>query len=248
MSRDRADRLIVIGATAVPGNDELPQYLDPVCVDADEPDLCLIANVAPWDRSAPHFQPIPRERFEEECDAGYWQRLDTQVPFKWNHRLVALAPNRPPVYLPDEHAYAEVKERGEAAFEAVALDLAQKIYRDTPDERIWYAARALPLDPLPLLTLIALERDRLPSETLADLKADLPPPSGHRSPLMELAHQRGWKILLERVAHDPVGRVYLRSDAANARPLPDYLDGLPEVPNFLDRFHECIGNPYARAA
>ena len=241
-------QLIVIGATAVPGSGELPQYLDPICLDPTDPAGCFVANVAPWNGSPPQLQPIPLERFEEECEAGYWQRLDGKHPFQLNYRLVALDPNHSPEYLPDKQAYAKVRQLGERKLEEVALDLERRVYRDTPDERIWYAARALPSDPLPLLALIALERNLLPPDALADLEANLPPPNRSPSTLMRRARSDRWNALLDRIANDPVGRGYLSTDASpNARPQPAFLRGLRDIPNFLPTFQENLGNSYAQA-
>ncbi len=59
MNQQESRQLMVIGATADPGTDQLPLYLDPVCVDPDDPSRCYDANVAPWDGSGPRLSYIP---------------------------------------------------------------------------------------------------------------------------------------------------------------------------------------------
>jgi len=231
-------QLIVIGATAAPGNDELPQYLDPICIPDDNPNNCLIACVAPWDGSKPDFQPVSREQFEEECDEGYWQRLQERQEFSWNKRLIALSSEQPPVYMIDKQAYEIVQKMGKTALEEVASDLEQNQYEISTDERIWYASRALSDDPFSLLALIALERGHLATETLKDLGAELPSPEKYNSSLEQLARERSWDTLIDIIATDPTGKNYLKIDNRSYF-LEDFQDDI----GFLSELNEKIGAP-----
>ncbi len=249
MNQEHERQLIVIGATADPSDDQLPLYLGPVCVDPDDPDRCYVANVAPWDGSRPRLSCIPRERFEEECDQGYWKRLEYPMPFAWDHRLVALEPDQGPIYLPDEHAYAEVERLGKAALTSVAEAIERDTLTRSAHERIWYAARALGDDPLPLLTAIALERAELPVETLDDLAAELPPQTSQPSALILYARKQGWNKLLALIAHDPLGHRYFPSQQEPfSQPVPRFLRGYPDRTDFLQKRRAQTGSVYARAA
>jgi len=245
MKQEPVRQLMVIGATADPRDDQLPLYLGPVCVDPADPDRCYVANVAPWDGSHPRLSGIPRERFDEECDQGYWKRLAHPMPFAWDHRLVALEPGQGPIYLPDERAYAEVERLGKAALTSVAADIERDTLTPRTHERIWYAARALGDDPLPLLTAIALERAELPIETLDDLAEELPPPTSQPSPLIRYARSQGWNKLLALVARDPLGHRYFPSQQEPfSQSVPGFLRGYPDQTDFLQKRRAQMGGRY----
>jgi hypothetical protein len=250
MNRESSRRLIVIGASANPDPDQVPLYMDPICTDPADPQACYLANVAPWDGSHPRLSYVPHERFEEECEQGYWLRLEQSFPFRWDHRLVALEPGRPPTYLPDERAYAEVERLGMEALATVARDLERHAWTQRAHERLWYAVRALGDDPLPLLTAIALERGDLPVETLNDLIEELPPPSGRLSPLGEHARSQGWTELLALVEQDPLGQRYFSAQEGPVyRKQPEFLKHYPDNNGFLKKNRVLSGQAsYPRAA
>jgi len=177
---------LVVGATASPGSDELPQFLDPVCRAPDQEETLFVANVEPWDGSPPGFHPVARQTFVEECEAGNWQRLEPGFFFDWGYQLVVLDADRPPLYLPASDADHVVRKRGEEALEAFASDLERCAVGEESDDRIWYAARALPDDPFPLLALLALERSHISPTLSTQLESELPEQYPGPSPL----HQR----------------------------------------------------------
>jgi hypothetical protein len=244
MSRDSPRTLIVVGASANPGPDQAPLFLDPICMDPADPDACWLANVAPWDGSHPRLGYVPHARFEEECEQGYWLRLAESFPFRWDHSLVLLELGEPPSYLPAERAYREVQRRGIEALAAAAEALETDAWTRRAQERLWYAVRALKDDPLPLLTAIALERADLPVETVADLTEELPPPSGQPSSLVRHAKDHGWMKLLALVAADPVGHRYLPDRAGSPRmDLPGFLKPYPDDNAFLKKKRRLAGQP-----
>ncbi|WP_295578052.1 hypothetical protein [uncultured Lamprocystis sp.] len=251
---------LVIGATAAPGGDELPQYLDPVCLASDQGETLFVANVEPWDGSPSAFQPVPRQTFDEECDAGYWQRLEQRFAFDWGWHLVALDAAKPPFYLPAQDAARIVQGRGEDALEAVAADLELGRGGGESDERIWYAARALPRDPFPLLALLALERERLSPTLLADLESELPEQYRAPSPLHGRAQEQGWHTLLQHIRNDRVGARFMaaagdrpaesarhsggsRVNRPKLRHLPSqpWLNPFPDTPGFFANIQQQFG-------
>jgi len=247
MTEPRSQGLLVIGATAAPGPDELPQFLDPVCSDPNEPDICYIAHLSPWDESAPRLQPVTRQRFEEECEGKYWLRLSEPLPFRWDYRLVALRNEQSPSYLFAEELYDIVRTLGVEALQHAEMLLDRDGLTDEALSAIWYAARAIPENPFPLLAAIAIERNRLGPETLSALESDLPP-EGTRSPLVGRARQDRWQSLLNLVTDDPLGSAYFGPDVRRSYPVPQavplrsypYLVDFPNEPRFFSRFLHCF--------
>ncbi len=224
---------VVIGATAAPGRDELPQFLDPVCRAPDQDEIYFVANVEPWDGSAPGFYPVPRQSFDEECDAGYWQRLEPGFSFAWDHHLVALDADRPPFYLPAHDAELVLRSRGEEALAAVAEDLERGITSDWFDERVWYAMRALPKDPFPLLAFIALMRGRLVTSLLNEFESELPLEYRDPSPLHRRAQEQHWQALLKKIHKDPVGSRVMTTVGGSATKHASWLDPFKNLDSFL---------------
>ena len=250
MAEQKARYLTVIGATATPTPEELPQFLDPICVDLDQNEY-FVAHVAPWDESTPpQLYEVSQNRFEEECEAGYWQLLPQTYRFRWGYRLLALK-ERELAYLPAEEAYACVREQGMKALQEAEIILAGAGPPEDATKLIWYATRAIPQDPFPLLAGIALDRERLSSEFLSDLTSELPEPTKHSpaSTLITRARIDNWSALLGLIARDPLGSQYLqpsqrRGDHSRSR----FLNSLPDDPEFFAHFQRCYGSVTAKAA
>lgn len=234
--------LVVIGATAAPGPDELPQFIDPICAEDPEADICYIAHLSPWDESAPQLQSVTRQRFNDECDAGYWQALPSPLPFRWGFRLVALEEGSPPSYLHSEEAYLRVRELGIAALRLAEREIAESQSEERIKTRLWYAARAIPEDSFPLLAAIAFDRPVLTDEVLTDLESELPDPQPHSSPILNRARDENWTELLKLVAEDPLGHAYLKPTNRKA-PVRrvGFLEGVPDNPWFLGQFRVQFG-------
>ena len=169
----------------------------------------LRRECSPLGRFGSQAQLHPGERFEEECDQGYWQRFEQYEPFAWDHRLVALKPEQPP-----SNPRATSPTSGPTPRSSAAAKKPSHTSRTTSRgvrcrSTIWYAAQALGDDPLPLLTAIALERVALSPETLDDLTEELSPPTSQPSPLTQYARVQGWKEFLTLVAQDPLGHRYI---------------------------------------
>ena len=232
---------VVIGATAAPGRDELPQFLDPVCRAPDQDEIYFVANVEPWDGSEQGFSPVPRLSFDEECEAGYWQRLEPGFSFAWDYHLVAMDAEVPPIYLPARDAASVLWSRGKEALAAVAEDLERSITTDKMDERIWYAIRALPKDPFPLLAFVALMRDHLSPSLLKEFESELPVEYRGPSPLHRHAQEHHWGVLLQRIREDPVGARFITTVGDSGPKRKSWLERFQDVPVFLPTMQQEFG-------
>lgn len=241
---DSAQDYMVIGATAAPGDDELPQFLDAVCRAPDQDDVLYVVNTEPWDGSEPGKQPIARHTFDEECESGYWQRLDQEHPFSWSRHLVALDPGEPPEYLRADDARRIVQSRGEEALRAVALDIQENRIASRSDERVWYAARALPDDPFPLLALLSLERGRLSKSLAEELESELVPPEQYveQSPLHRRALEESWDALLKLIAKDATGARYIKTCVGTTSQRNSWLQVFRNKADFLPKLQIEFGH------
>jgi hypothetical protein len=227
--------LQIVGATANPGPEELPHFLDPICVDEKSPDNFFIAHVSPWDGRAPQLYRIAKERLHEEAEAGFWRLFDHRLPFHWNFRLVALEQGKLPAYLPAEEAYSRVRELGTQALERANQQLDEGVRKDDTKNLLWYAARAIPNDPFPLLAAIAFDRDNISDEMITDLSLELPRPSHEQSELTIYAQQRNWLSLLTLIESDPLGVEY-----KNTKRNSSFLAGIPNEADFFSKFQRSF--------
>lgn len=158
------DDLEVIGSTIVSESDDLPRRLSPIYRRRADPTCFLLP--LPRDEEMDVPPPMSMEDREsmntlvEDGDAVLFQDA---IEAKSHHWLVQFESEAPPEYLPEREAYGRLRLVARQALERAAVALTRSD-RSAALRESWYARRADPNDPLPLLVLIELLRTGFPPD------------------------------------------------------------------------------------
>lgn len=207
-------------------NDSMPVRMYPVCRDAEDHQRCFIAA---WRGDEVILEPENPDRIDEECDEGYWQRIDPPIRYRSGHLLARFHPDEPAVYLPPD----EMAERFRVAFKETLALAAQRLAGDGPGDEaiecIYHAARCQPDDPMGTILCIAME------ETVGQI-----PPAGLRALNRSLPDDPARvREALARIRREPIYAVF-REYVDRARSLAAYREEREGVTlsrrSFLTRF------------
>ena len=222
--------LQIIGSQVVPHTEDLPRRLIPIYARQGEPDVCYVP-LDPEDDAPPRLGHEPRSWIDEQVEAGEFVLFETPIPARPGHWLLQLHPDQPPAYLPAAQVDACLQEEGSQALDQAARSL-ERSEAAQAEAHLWYAARALPEDPLPLLALTFLLGPALPPERFGLLELEL---ERYPATAIEQARDR----LQKEPRYAPIGR--LQTDPPE-RPL------LTKVLSYLAPFPERVSVRQMRQA
>lgn len=217
------DDLEIVGSTIVPEADDLPRRLSPIFRNRRSGDLLL-----PLEEE---LELAPRMSIEDPASIGDLVERGEALMFpaamqaRPRHWLVQFEAGTAPEYLLDTEAHAKLRLAARLALERAA-GAVSRAERSAAVQHLWYARRADPNDPLPLLVLIVLLRPELPAEEVAVLERDLD--ELHAADTLRMASQR----LRSEAALSPLARVIESASAVRAPKLA-YLAPFRSRRNFL---------------
>lgn len=224
--------LEIVGSTIVPEPDDLPRRLSPIFRSRQSGDLLL-----PLEEEldvAPAMAIEDPASIGELVERGEALMFPGAIQARPRHWLVQFDAGAAPEYLLDTEAHAKLRLAARLALErgAGAVSRSERV---AAVQHLWYARRADPNDPLPLLVLIALLRPELRAEEVAVLERDLN--ELHTADALRMAAQR----LRSEAALFPLARIVESASAVRAPKLA-YLDRFPPRRNFLERTRAWYNN------
>lgn len=220
----RYDDLEIVGSTIVPEPDDLPRRLSPIYRHRAAPTWFLLPRAEEAD--AP--PPMAREDhhgIEALVDAGDAVLFGDAIAARPRHWLVQFESQARPEYLPAGEAPGRLRHAARQALERTAAALARCDHLAALREA-WYARRADPNDPLPLLAVIALLPADTPPDEIAIVQQDLA--ELHTRESIGLARERARReAALSSIA------ALLSGDHRPPAPALPYLSGFPPRSDFL---------------
>lgn len=220
------DELDVVGSTIVPEVDDLPRRLSPIFRMREHADRFLL----PLDEEhevVPAMSAEEPESIQAMVAAGEAVLFSQPIRARPSHWLVQFEPEVPPEYLPHTEAHARLRIAARRALERAAAAFSRHRRAEAVDD-LWYARRADPNDPLPLLVLIPLLRRDLPPEQVAVLERDLR--ELYTADSVRMASRR----LRSEAALSSLARIVEGPGTGPGSRL-SYLDGFHSRSDFLDR-------------
>lgn len=171
--------LRIVGSTVVPDVDDLPMRLSAVIQDQEGTYFLHLADST----SGPVLQRVSPGWIRQNQEEDDYLSFETPIPLQPDHVLIQVLPSAQPHYLPQAALDVLLREVADEALQHVARRW--KTGRDQAEARAWYAVRAQPDDPLPLLLGIALGRPHASPDARALMREDvqgLPRDSLHAIP------------------------------------------------------------------
>jgi hypothetical protein len=168
----RYEDLEVVGSTTVAHDEDLPRRLSPVYRRVGDHDTVYLPLPQDDEDDFPRLAREAASYLSWLVDAGQAVRFDHVFHARAAHRLLQLAPDVGPEYLPAD----EVPDRLRRACEGALLGTARALAEGRREEAAacaWYARRADGDDPLPLLVLVALLRTAADADDVGLLEHDL---------------------------------------------------------------------------
>jgi hypothetical protein len=181
--------LEVIGSSIVFEPDDLPRRLSPIYRLRSDATRVLMPRAEELD-APPPMVAEDLQGVEALAEAGEVVLFSHAFAARPHHWLVQFEQGVPPEYLPDIEAHGRLRRAARHALERAATALAQN---DPPEalRESWYARRADPDDPLPLLVLIELlRRVDTPPDDVAIVEQDLVELHSRQSIELARAHAR----------------------------------------------------------
>ncbi|HEX4417321.1 MAG TPA: hypothetical protein VH165_05450 [Kofleriaceae bacterium] len=211
------DDLEIVGSTIVPEPGDLPRRLSPIYRHRAAPTWFLLPRAEEADAPPPMARE-DQHGIEALVAAGDAVLFDYAIAARPRHWLVQFASQVRPEYLPVVDAPVRLRYAARQALERAATEL-DRHDRSAALREAWYARRADPNDPLPLLVIIAL----LPAGTLPDEIAIV------QQDLAELHTRESIGLAHERARHEAA----LSSMAALLSGELSYLNGFRTRTGFL---------------
>jgi hypothetical protein len=216
--------LIIFGTTTPAQEDSLPIRLSPVYLRLRDGAVLLPRDEEATDLD--QLEPVAASWIEEEQAQGGLVRFEPSLPARPGCWLLQLQAGAPPLLLEPKEARSRVQEAGDRALEEVQQAIAQADYARA-ERQAWYASRALPQNPLPLVALVwLLRRTGMAEEDITHLEMDL-------QAFPEEARSRVQRLLEQWVQTRP-------SRPGQQGQLPPYLVGLEDEPSFLFKARNLI--------
>jgi hypothetical protein len=231
------DDLEIVGSTIIPEIGDLPRRLSPIYRHR----AAVVGFLLPRAEEADVPPPMAREDqdgIEALVAAGDAVLFDDVIAARPRHWLVQIDPEVRPEYLPASEAPGRLRHAARQALERAAIAL-DRHDRSAALREAWYARRADPNDPLPLLVVIAL----LPADTLADEIAIV------QQDLAELHTRESIGLARERARHEAAlssMAALLSGDcrpSASAAPDLAYLSRFRPRTGFLVESRSCYRSP-----
>ncbi len=216
------EELEIIGATTVA--EDLPRRLSPVYRGRGVGERYYL-TIAEDGVPRPALSMEPGERFDAMVVDGDAIRFDKAIPALTQHCLIQIEHGVPPEYLPAHDLPGRLFRACREALERASRALSEGKRREA-EPLLWYARRASPDDPLPLLALQILLRHEVAAEDLRFLAIDL---ETYPVSLLEAARRRAHEMG-ELAA---IGELLDEPPLSGAR-LP-YLSDYRSNPSFLTR-------------
>ncbi|HSN99464.1 MAG TPA: hypothetical protein VLS89_14310 [Candidatus Nanopelagicales bacterium] len=219
---DPYEDLEIVGATPAPDDDIAPHRLNPIYRRRGTADV-LYTLTSEEDAGPPSLAAIARSDIDallEDGDAVLFERPITARPA---HALVHMQPGQQPEYVPLDDLHILRRRAASDAISRAAREMASGDGASV-ESLVWYARRADPDDPLPLLLLTLLLRDDPDVELLhRDLLHYSP--SAIEASWERLRRNSAWAALVpdEATASSPLA----------PRPTPEYLRPYAPRPKLL---------------
>lgn len=224
---DTYDDLEIVGATPGLEDEIAPHRLNPVYRRRGSPDV-YYTLAAEEDAGPPQLATIAYAELEALLADGDAVLFEHPIQAQPAHVLIYMHPGQQPEYFPLEDLPIRRRRAASETITRAARELATGD-RSKAESLVWYARRADPDDPLPLLVLTLLLRADPDVELLhGDLLQ-------YSSAAVDASRERlrrnpGWASLLNEDA-----RIVPGSRASTAQLMPDYLRPYAHRPEFLQK-------------
>lgn len=221
------DGLTIIGTTTPVRPEDMPARIEPIyqsqegecylAVDGDTPDSI-------W------LDPVDSSWIATQQEDGDVELFEKPLPARAGHVLLMSRANQVPDYLPESELSARLAELAQEALRLAGR--AVEIHEhDAAEAYAWYATRAMPHEPFPLLVLHALLEGNIPAQQLVFIEKDLAAFTKEQQDRALDASDAAMRPLIDLV------RVKRASSSAPAKVTrrPAYLLPFHDEPTFLKK-------------
>ena len=214
---EKASELVIFGTTTPAQEDALPMRLSPVYKRLA--DAAIFLPQGEEAEGVAQLVPVEPAWVEDQRAAGELIVFESPLPARAGCWLIQLHAEESPSLLEPGEARRQLAKAGKRALEEVQRSIAQADLARA-ERFAWYASRALPQDPLPLVALVwLLRRTGLSQQQIAHLEED-------RDGFAEQARKRAeeqFKVWCQVPS----------TSSFNQRRMPDYLRDIDEERSFL---------------